>query len=146
MRWVWGDNDRVPNPAQPAERFPASALRAVAGFGVVGLGLSGWYATTGIGIPCPWRQLTGTLCPFCGATTMGSALLHGDLAAAWAANQFVFLLLCGVVVASAVWVVELLGGPGPRLPQRLRDQRAWYLVLGLAAVAFAVVRNLWSLG
>ncbi len=97
---------------------------------------------TGIGIPCPWRYLTHTLCPFCGSTTMGAALLRGDLGAAWAANAFVLLLLAGLGVASLCWLVEALGGPAVRLPRRLADQRVWYGVLGLVGIAFAVVRNL----
>ena len=112
----------------------------------MGLGLSGLYAVTGVGVPCPWRLLTGTLCPFCGATTMGAALLHGDVAAAWSANQFVFTILCGLVVAAATWVVRLAGGPTVRLPAPLRQQRTWYWLIGVAAVAFALARNLLPVG
>ena len=42
------------------------------------LGTIGLNAATGIGFPCPWRVLTGTLCPFCGSTHLGVALLHGE--------------------------------------------------------------------
>lgn len=73
---------------------------------------------------------------------MGAALLRGDLGAAWAANPFVLLLLAGLGVASLCWLVEVLGGPALRLPRRLADPQAWFVVLGLVAVAFAVVRNL----
>ena len=77
---------------------------------------------------------------------MGAHLLQGDFAAAWAANQFVFLILAGLAVACVFWVVELLGGRVPRPRGRLADQRVWYAALGVAAVAFAVVRNLVPLG
>jgi hypothetical protein len=102
------------------------------------------YAITGIGIPCPWRSVTHTLCPFCGSTTMGVALLQGDVAAAWAANPFVLTLLGGLAIACGMWIVELLGGPALRLPRALSSQRAWYVFLGLAAISFAVWRNLVS--
>lgn len=121
-------------------------LQSAATFGAIGLSLSGMYAITGVGIPCPWRYLTHTLCPFCGATTLGAALLRGDLIAAWSANQFVFAMLAGLAAACVFWTVELLGGPALRLPPWLRDQRRWYLVLGTIAVLFAVLRNLVSLG
>ncbi len=127
-------------------RSARDRVRSAAIFGAIGLSVSGIYAFSGYGIPCPWRSLTHTLCPFCGATTMGAALLHGDLGAAWRANQFVLVLLVGAAFAGVWWIVELLGGPRLRLPGRLADQQLWYVVLGGAAVVFAVVRNLVPLG
>lgn len=95
-----------------------------------------------MGIPCPWRHLTNSLCPFCGSTSLGAALLRGDIGAAWAANQFVFVLLSGLTITCGIWLVEWLGGPRLRLPRRMADQRLWYVALGTIAVLFAVVRNL----
>ncbi|MGV8909751.1 MAG: DUF2752 domain-containing protein [Propionicimonas sp.] len=124
-------------------RVPAgTALKAAAGLGVIGLSLSGMYAITGVGIPCPWRLATHTLCPFCGSTTMGAALLHGDVGAAWSANPFVLTLLAGLAVACLCWIVELGGGPALRLPRRLSGQNLWYGAFAVAAIAFAVWRNL----
>ena len=139
--WVWGDNGDVPNSAGVA-RVPAStALKAAAGLGAIGISLSGMYAITGIGIPCPWRLATHTLCPFCGSTTMGAALLRGDLAAAWAANPFVLTMLAGLAVACVCWIVELRGGPALRLPTLLSG-RLTFAAFVAAAIAFAVWRNL----
>jgi len=73
---------------------------------------------------------------------MGAALLHGNLVDAWFANPFVFSLLAALGVACLCWLVEVLGGPAIRLPRLLRDQRVWYAVLAVAAVAFAIGRNL----
>lgn len=140
--WVWGDNGGVANTAGVASFTAATGLKSSAAFGAIGLAQSGMYAMTGVGIPCPWRSLTHTLCPFCGSTTMGAALLHGNLADAWMANPFVFTLLAGLGVACLCWLVEVLGGPAIRLPRLLLDQRVWYVVLAVAAVAFAVGRNL----
>ncbi len=109
---------------------------------MVGLGLSATYQFTGIGLPCPWRALTGTLCPFCGSTTMGVHLLHLDLAGAWAANPFTFSVGAGVGVAALFWLVEAAGGPGVRLPRWLADQRVWMSALGVIALTFTVYRNL----
>ncbi len=97
---------------------------------------------TGVGIPCPWRWLTNTLCPFCGSTTMGAALLHGNVAEAWLANPFVFTLLAGLGFACLIWLTEVLGGPAIRLPRFAADQRLWYAALAVAAITFAVWRNL----
>ncbi len=121
---------------------PGGRLLAATGFVVVGLALSGAQSVGGIGLPCPWRALTHTLCPFCGATTMGVALLHGDLAAAWAANPFVLVLLAGVALGCVVWLVQLAGGPVVRLPRPLTRPTLWYSALGAIALVFAVARNL----
>lgn len=143
---IWVDNVGVASPSRAVSSRARSRLTAAATFGAVGLSLSAVHAATGYGLPCPWRWLTHTLCPFCGATTMGSSLLHGDVGAAWKANQFVFVLLIGLALAGIAWVVELGGGPAVRLRGRLADQRVWYAVLGTAALVFAVVRNLVPLG
>ncbi len=143
---IWVDNDEVATTSRAVPTSARSRLLAAATFGAIGLSLSAIHAVSGYGIPCPWRALTHTLCPFCGATTMGSELLHGDFRAAWQANQFVFVLLIGLAIACIAWVVELAGGPAVRLRGRLADQRIWYGVLGTAALAFAVVRNLVPLG
>ncbi|MFT3834816.1 MAG: DUF2752 domain-containing protein [Micropruina sp.] len=118
-------------------------LRSLAIFGATGLGLSGLAATTGLGIPCPWRALTGTLCPFCGGTHVGMALLRGDLADAWAANQFVVVGLGVLVVLGLFWTLEALGGPAVRPPRALRwPSRRWWLLIGGGALLFGFLRNL----
>ncbi|MBL8059631.1 MAG: DUF2752 domain-containing protein [Chthonomonas sp.] len=38
--------------------------------------------------PCPSVFLFGRLCPGCGLTTSFTAVIHGDLKAAWSANPF----------------------------------------------------------
>lgn len=121
-----------------ARRALSSSARLVA----VGVTLSAVHAVTGWGIPCPWRVLTGTLCPLCGATTLGSRLLVGDLAGAWAANQFVFVLGCGFTVALVCWGVEAAGGFAVRPPSNWRSARLWWTLLAAAGIGFAVCRNI----
>lgn len=127
-----------------SDAFSASrALRALAIFGAVGLGLTALAATTGLGIPCPWRSATGTLCPLCGGTHVGLALLGGDVAGAWAANQFVVVGLVGLAVLGLLWAVEALGGRAVRPPRSLRGRpHRWWAALGVVAVLFALWRNL----
>ncbi len=117
-------------------------LVAAGCFGAFGLGLSALHALTGFGLGCPWRRLTGTLCPFCGATRMGSDLLVGDLAGAWVANPFVMVALGVLGLAAVSWTVTALGGPRLRLPGRLADRRTWFWLTAAVALAFMVVRNL----
>jgi hypothetical protein len=78
---------------------------------------------------------------------MGSALLHLDVAAAFAFNPVV---LVGLVVLSALgvlWTVEVLGGPRVRPPRRVgerlrRVHPTRWLLLGMTlAVLYTVVRN-----
>ena len=118
-----------------------------AGISVLGLGLSVLYATTGWGVPCPFRLLTGWQCPFCGGTRMGSALLHGDLSAAFAANPFVLLGVLATAVLGLVGAVGAVAGSTTRplgwihAAVRRVGARPW-LVLGLGAMLlFGVLRN-----
>ncbi len=127
----------------PTSRTPAAErLRSVGAFGLVGVGLSLTYRFTGWGLPCPWRMLTGTLCPLCGATHMGSDLLSLDFAAAWSHNAFV--LSWGLILGlfAAFWAVEALGGPAVRRVRVLQRPAVWWAALGLTALAFTIVRNL----
>lgn len=132
-----------------ASEFRASrGLLYVGGFFAYGLGLSALYATTGIGVPCLFRAVTGWSCPFCGGTRMGSALLRGDLVSAFWLNPLALVGIALVGVLGVLWTVEVLGGPAVRLPRasaaRLRQVRPthWLLVGLLVAAVYTVVRNL----
>jgi hypothetical protein len=117
-------------------------LIAAGCFGAYGLALSVVHAATGFGLACPWRALTGTLCPFCGATRMGSDLLAGDLAGAWSANPFVLTGLAVLGLAVVSWAVTALGGPRLRPPGRLGERRTWFWLTVVVAAVFMVIRNL----
>ena len=127
---------------------PQTGLKYLGGFVAYGLGLSALYATTGVGFPCPLRELTGWQCPFCGGTRMGSALLHLDIAAAFAYNPVVLVGLVVLGILGTVWAIEAAGGPAFRLPRAIsqplrRVGRDRWLLIGLGgAVIYAVLRNL----
>lgn len=53
---------------------------------------------TGLYIPCPFRLITGYKCPGCGITRMILYLVEGNIYGAFEANQFVFLLLPGILL------------------------------------------------
>jgi hypothetical protein len=132
-----------------AGEFKASSgLKYLGGFFVYGLAVSALYAGPGVGLPCPFRLLTGWECPLCGSTRMGAALLHFHLAAAFAFNPVVLIGLAVLSVLGALWTVEALGGPKVRPPQHLAERlrrvhptRRLVIVM-LLAVAYTVVRNL----
>lgn len=136
---------------QARERRPFRAvggLRWLVGYAAFGLGVSTLYATTGIGFPCPFRELTGWECPFCGGTRLGSALLHGDVGAAFAYNPLVFVSLVLGSAVGILWLVEALGGPRVRPPatwqavaRRIGPTR-WWIIAGILAAAYVVLRNL----
>jgi hypothetical protein len=132
----------VPDVDAAVKKAASRNLLAAASFGAAGLALSAVHAVTGFGLGCPWRHLTGTLCPFCGATRMGSDLLRGDVAAAWAANPFVLVGLGVLGVAVLSWTITALGGPRIALPGRLADRRVWFWLTVCVAAVFMVVRNI----
>ena len=125
-----------------------SGLAVVGGLFAGGLAVSGLFAVTGVGVPCPFLALTGWQCPLCGATRMGAALLHGDLASAYAFNPALLIAVAVLGALAVLWTIEMAGGPAVRPPGRLRKplQRmpamAWPLLAGALAVAYTVVRNL----
>ncbi len=131
---------------------PFDARRAVLGlsaFGAFGVGLSALYATTGVGLPCPLRTLTGWDCPLCGGTRLGSALLHGDVAGAFVANPLVLVGLALLTVLGVLWTVEALGGPRIRPPAGVRSAlrhltpTTWTVLALALGVGYAVARTLW---
>lgn len=135
--------------SRAAEGFRATTgLKYLGGFFAGGVGLSALYAGTGQGMPCPFRMITGWDCPLCGGTRLGNALLHGDIAAAFAYNPVVFVGLAVVSVVGICWVIEALGGPRIRPPApiaaRLRKiTTTRWLVAGLIfSLLYILVRNL----
>lgn len=98
----------------------------------------------GIVIPCPFRLVTGHLCPGCGVTRMCLAFLRGDIAAAYSYNKGLFLILpliAGLVGVALYRYVRGLGQKG----------RLWKIEQGMAIgliiylLLWGVVRNLYGM-
>jgi hypothetical protein len=125
-----------------------SGLVVVGGLFAGGLALSALFAATGVGVPCPFLALTGWQCPLCGGTRMGAALLHGDLAGAYAFNPGLLLVVAVLATLTVLWAIEVAGGPAVRPPRWLRKRlqqvpvMTWPLLAGGLAVAYTVLRNL----
>ncbi|MEU6522130.1 DUF2752 domain-containing protein [Streptomyces sp. NPDC046924] len=87
---------------------------------------------------CPFRAVTGLLCPACGGTRMAYDLMHGHFAAAWLDNRALLLATPFVLVLWGRWTIEGLRGRAwsPRFAPWVQA-----LIL-LTAVAWTVARNL----
>ena len=136
--------------AEVAAHFePQRALAKLAGFVGFGVVVSGIYALTGLGAPCPFRFVTGWDCPLCGGTRLGNALLHFDIGAAFLYNPVVFIGLMVITVLGGAWLVEALGGPAIRPPRRVREffsrtsQAKLVVIAGVLVAIWTVARNLW---
>ncbi|MEW2130395.1 DUF2752 domain-containing protein [Streptomyces sp. NPDC005435] len=126
--------------ASLAFRHPAAAPLAVLAAGAAGAAYL--YGTNphqpGHLLPgCPFRLVTGLLCPACGGTRMVYDLLHGHLAQAWLDNRALLLVSPYALALLGRWAWE--GLHGRRWQPRL-SPRAQVAVLGLA-VTWSVIRN-----
>ncbi|MFE2170183.1 DUF2752 domain-containing protein [Streptomyces sp. NPDC059447] len=135
-------------PVPPAPRTPevsrarrlavpaitlAGAVAAFAYVGAVDPNEPGHYPV------CPLFRLTGILCPGCGGLRSAHAFAHGDLVTAFGANALAVIGYFVFAGFTAVWLVRAYqGGPVPRIT--LKPLQWWGV--GLAALVFAVVRNL----
>jgi hypothetical protein len=147
VRLPAGHNERVAVSTGTRPFRATHAAAYVGAFFAGGLALSALFATTGIGLPCPFRALTGWDCPLCGGTRMGAALLHGDVQAAFEFNPLAFIALLVLGVLGVLWTVEAAGGASVRLPRPLAERlrritgMQWLLIGLLVAVIYTVARN-----
>ena len=127
---------------------PDTGLKWIGGFFAYGLGMTVLYASTGVGLPCPFRMVTGWNCPLCGGTRMGDALLHLDVGAAFAYNPMALVGLVVLATLGVLWTVQLAGGPAVRLPKLVRDRLAavrpmtWLAAGVIGMVGYTILRNL----
>lgn len=108
-------------------------------------------ASAGFYPRCPFRLLTGLLCPGCGATRALHQLLHGRVGAALALNPLVPLYIAALGWVFLAQLALALGRPSFTIPRSGRSRLAagslaWTL---LALVLFFwILRNLpgWPFG
>ncbi|MFI6441087.1 DUF2752 domain-containing protein [Streptomyces sp. NPDC050759] len=87
---------------------------------------------------CPFRMVTGLLCPACGGTRMVYDLMHGHVTEAWLDNRALLLAAPYALVLLGRWAWEGLRG---RRWRPTLCPRAQVVVL-VVAVAWTVVRNI----
>ena len=103
----------------------------------VGFGYYLWLNFTHLGIPCPFRTITGWLCPGCGITHMLIALIHLDFHTAYLENPFLLLtlpFLIGEILYQRY--LQLTKQTNPRWNQVF----LWLYVIAL--INFGILRNL----
>jgi Protein of unknown function (DUF2752) len=132
--------------ATPLYRAASPAWLGPAAVGLAALGACGVAAVINPyrveGVPCPFHALTGLWCPLCGSTRALHSLFHGDVAAAFARNPLLLLVLPLLTLSWAAWLSDSVGGPRIwHLPYR----RSVLVVSLVVIAAFWVLRNLpWS--
>ncbi|WP_340376687.1 DUF2752 domain-containing protein [Streptomyces sp. SS7] len=124
-----------------ALRHPAAAPLAVLAAGAAGS--AHLYGTNphqpGHLLPqCPFRLVTGLLCPACGGTRMVYDLMHGQYHQAWLDNRVLLLASPFALALLARWAWEGLHGRSWRPGLSGRGVVA---VLGVA-VTWMIVRNI----
>ena len=100
-----------------------------------------WIRLTGLYIPCPFRSLTGYLCPGCGISHCLMSLLRGDIRAAFEANGFVLVLL-PFAAAYAVYRSYIFIRYGKTVYTKTENIVSVFVLI--AALVFAVMRNLYA--
>jgi hypothetical protein len=96
-----------------------------------------------VSVPCIFRKLTGLYCPGCGLTRMCSAILEGDLIAAFGYNPLCFVLLPFFIFLAIRYSILYVKNGNPLGCGRLDVIMLSALVFLL--FIFAVLRNIPSL-
>ena len=120
---------QVPS-VEPMRRRPVRLVLALAVAVVAAVVWAFDPTTAGFFPRCPMFALTGLQCPGCGTTRALHALLHGDVAAAFAFNPFTMVLL-------ALGVIKTVTPPVPS-----RGLAPVAVIVFASSVVFAVWRNL----
>jgi hypothetical protein len=87
--------------------------------------------------PCPFRWLTGYLCPGCGGLRATHALLHGEVAAAFALNPL-YVAALPFALAFAAW--HAAAAFAVRAPPRMTPVAVYAFVA--VQLCYGVARNL----
>ncbi|MCB5179327.1 DUF2752 domain-containing protein [Streptomyces antimicrobicus] len=138
----------APGPTAPgAAAAPPGRARRLAAPALTAAAVAGAFAYVGLVDPnepghypvCPMFRLTGILCPGCGGLRSAHAFAHGDPVTALGDNALAVTAYVAFAGYLVLWLVRAAQGrPAPR--PALRPWHWW--VLGGAALAFTVVRNL----
>lgn len=93
------------------------------------IGFAAWIFSHGLRYFCPIRWTFGIECPACGMTRAAEALLHLDIAAAFAANPLVFVAVIYAGILAFAWIADR--------PGLIRSKKLW-------AVFIVVFLSFWA--
>lgn len=105
---------------------------------ILGLGYYMLICLTGYSLDCPFRELTGYLCPGCGTTRMVLLLGRGRLREAFFCNPVVFCTLPGAAVFYLAKAVEQARGRAHSFAGYEKWIQKGYLLL---LVLYGILRN-----
>ena len=112
-------------------------LKHLAVLFAIGLAYFILYSLTGLGIPCAFRTVTTLKCPSCGVTHMFSDMLHGDFAAAFKDN--VFLFCTWPVITGLLIYADYRTAAHKKLPKWCNIIMIAFIVL---LIIWGIIRNL----
>ena len=112
-------------------------LKHLAVLFAIGLAYFIFYSLTGLGIPCAVRTVTTLKCPSCGVTHMFSDMLHGDFAAAFKDN--VFLFCTWPVITGLLIYADYRTAAHKKLPKWCNIIMIAFIVL---LIIWGIIRNL----
>lgn len=98
-----------------------------------------WIRLTGLYIPCPFRALTGYLCPGCGISHCLIALLSGNINKAYQENGFVLILLPFALLYALYRSCRYIKYGKADYS---KTENSILIMIIIAAVLFAVMRNI----
>ena len=87
---------------------------------------------------CAVRSVTGWWCPGCGLTRATHHLMHGEIGQALGYNALVVPI---VALLLLTWITWLVDPGGRRSPWMHRAAVPAWIALAVAALAFALLRN-----
>lgn len=130
----------TPPPVRKRNNKAMTVAAVAAAIALIAIAAFYYYADPASGLMprCAFHAITGYRCPGCGIQRALHALLHGDIAAAWHYNAFVFF-----AVPAAVFYIVVEAGRNrwPRLHARTGHPLIITAIL-IATLAFWLLRNL----
>ena len=125
-------------PFDTRRRAHLALAAVVSGIGIISLILYKFPPEKfGFYPPCPFHEVTGLLCPGCGATRALAALVHGNITAAMQWNGLFVVLLPVLFVYAAMGYLRAVRGL-----ESLRVPTSAIATLLAISIGFGVLRNL----
>ncbi len=118
------------------------AIKVVTVIGVLlilGLVYAGISYFFNVGIPCPFKTLTGLSCPGCGVSRMCIALLSLNFKAAFMANVALFIMLPILLCLAIISIVRYIKYDTWQIS---KPEKLIIIILIVVLIAFGFIRNI----